>query len=168
MLFAKCRHCECSVYEMQEQFVDDYFYPRTIESHLQHCAEIDNAATGYMRNHLKTTYGINRRSILASFPGFDVTQMLPQDIMHVMLEGVIQHEIKQVLLHLVENGDIQLETFNSKLRNFPYSYFDRRDKPSEIQPVVLTSDDSRLKQTASQMMVLIKTLPFFVGRTCVK
>ena len=160
--YAKCRHCECSQEEMQEHFVDSHFQPRTAETHLEHCNEIDNAATAYMKNYIKTTYGINRKSILTDIPGFDVTQMLPQDIMHVMWEGVCPHAIKLVLNHLVDSGDIDLETFNSKIRNFAYSYFDCKDKPCEIPQIVLTSDDSRLKQSASQIMVLIKIIPFLL------
>lgn len=158
--YSKCRQCECSEDNMQVHFIDNNFIERNSESHINYCEEIENAATSYMKNHLKTTYGINRRSILMEFPGFDVTKMLPQDIMHVMLEGVVQHEIKQVLQHLVEKGELDLDKFNKKLTQFQLSYFDRKDKPCEIQPTVLFSDDSRLKQTASQMMVFLKILPF--------
>jgi hypothetical protein len=78
--------------------------------HIQkgHCRsmsdEIEKAQTDLLRNSLRTTYGINRRSKLVEFPAFDIIQQTPQDIMHIILEGLAPLEIKCVLNHLVVSG----------------------------------------------------------------
>lgn len=71
-----------------------------------------------------TTYGINRRSKLLDFPAYDLIQQTPQDIMHIMLEGVVQQEIKCALKHIILSGLIDLDFINSGKQGFPYSTSD--------------------------------------------
>ena len=42
-----------------------------------------------LTKHYSVNYGLDRRSILSKFPGFKITEQLPQDLMHILLEGVI-------------------------------------------------------------------------------
>lgn len=79
--------------------------------------------------------------------------------MHIILEGVAAYEIKCVLKQLVLSGHMELDTFNSAIIGFNYS-LDARDKPCPISVNTLTSDDNKLKQSAGQMLVLLKILPF--------
>lgn len=45
-----------------------------------------------------TTYGINNQSVLNSIPNFHVANgQMPQDIMHILFEGVVPFEIKLML-----------------------------------------------------------------------
>ena len=104
--YSKCRHCECNFEDMQEQFNEDLFVKRTIASYNRQCNDIETASTDFLKDNLKTTYGINRRSKLTEFPHFDIINQTPQDIMHVILEGVAPYEIKCVLKHLVLSGHI--------------------------------------------------------------
>ena len=101
--YSKCRHCECSFEDMQSHFNEDAYTKRTLEKHIRQCDEIEKANTDLVRNSLRTTYGINRRSKLVEFPAFDIIQQTPQDIMHVILEGIAPLEIKCVLNHLVQD-----------------------------------------------------------------
>ena len=69
-----------------------------------YCAQfnaIEQAPTQNVQNDLKTTYGLTNRSLLCELPTFDVTQQLPQDVMHTLLEGVVQYEVRLVLLHYI-------------------------------------------------------------------
>ena len=44
------------------------------------------------------TYGVNHRSVLNDIPDFHVADgQMPQDVMHVLLEGALQFEIKLML-----------------------------------------------------------------------
>ena len=158
--FSKCRECMCTSQNMTQAFDSLSFTPRCLTTHLQQCNEIDLADTEYMKSHLCTTFGINRRSSLLKVPNFDVCTMMPQDVMHVLLEGVAQYEIKEVIKQLIRDKVFSLSQFNALVISFRYPYFDIRNKPSVLLPTTMASDDNRLRQTASQMLVLIKILPF--------
>lgn len=84
--------------------------------------------------------------------------------MHVILEGVAPYEIKCVLKHLVLSGYMDLDAFNSAIICFPYSPVDARDKPCPISVNTLSSNDNKLKQSAGQMLVLLKILPFIIDK----
>jgi len=160
--YSKCRHCECSFEDMQMFFNEDNFEQRTLERHIRQCSDIEKASTEYLRNSLKTTYGINRRSKVMDFPAFNLIQQTPQDIMHVILEGIAPLEIKCMLKQLVLLGQLDLDAFNSDIIGFPYSPQDTRDRPSPIAYSTLASNDNKLKQSSGQMLVLLKILPFLL------
>lgn len=161
--FSKCRHCECDFNSMQHNFDEKQFTPRTLQNHIRQCQEIERAKTDFLKNALMTTYGINRRSKLIDFPGYDLIQQTPQDIMHIMLEGVVPYEIKCALKHLILSGSIELESINSGIQGFSYSPIDVRDKPSPISVTTLTSNDNKLKQSSGQMLIFLKILPFILN-----
>ena len=160
--YSKCRHCECNFEDMQTQFDEDLFVRRTMARHIRQCNDIEKASTESIKANLKTTYGINRKSKLADFPDFDIINQTPQDIMHVILEGVAPFEIKCVLRHLVLSGHMELDMFNSAILGFPYPSGDVRDKPCPISVSTLSSNDNKLKQSSGQMLVLLKILPFLI------
>ena len=56
--YSKCRHCECSFEDMQINFDEENFEERTIERHVRQCRDIEKASTEYLKNSLKTKYGI--------------------------------------------------------------------------------------------------------------
>ncbi|KAL2102281.1 hypothetical protein ACEWY4_001449 [Coilia grayii] len=160
--YSKCRHCECTFEDMQTSFDENEFVRRTQAKHIRQCLEIDKATTDNLKAHLKTTYGINRRSRLVDFPAFDLINQTPQDIMHIIFEGVAPMEIKLVLKKLILSGDLELDAFNSAIQNFPYSSVDVRDKPCPISVTTLTANDNKLKQSCGQMLIFLKILPFLL------
>lgn len=141
--YSKCRHCECTFDEMQENFDEKSFTERTLNRHIRQCLEMERASTDFLKSALRTTYEINRRSKLVDFPAFDLIQQTPQDIMHIILEGVAPMEIKCVLKHLVLSGQLELDMFNSALQSFPLSAIDVRDKPCPISVTTLASNDKK-------------------------
>jgi hypothetical protein len=60
------------------------------------------------RKTLSKQYGVTRRSLLCSIPGFDVTKQLPLDIMHVLFEGLFHLQIKLFLGHIIDNLQVSL------------------------------------------------------------
>lgn len=162
--FSKCRQCECSFEDMQIYFDQVNFEDRTIERHVRQCNDIEKASTEYLRNSLKTTYGINRRSKLIDFPAFNLIKQTPQDVMHIILEGIAPLEIKCVMKQLILLGQLDLDVFNTALTGFPYSPLDSRDKPSPVSYSTLASSDNKLKQSSGQMIVLLKILPFLIDK----
>ena len=73
-----------------------------------HCLDIANAPNQQVKANLRTTYGINLKSPFCGLSTFDVTKQLPQDIMHTLLEGVVQYEARLVLLLYIRNGTLTL------------------------------------------------------------
>lgn len=84
-------------------------------------------------------------SILNSSRYFHVTEGLPPDCMHDMLEGTLQFEIKELLKSLIARGLIRLESLNEKIELFPYDPCDSVNKPSPI--CNLFSTDHSLRQS---------------------
>ena len=58
--------------------------------------------------------------------------MLVPDVMHDILEGVLQYECKHLLVQLISEKLITLEVLNSRLMNTDVGYMDKRNQPSPI------------------------------------
>ena len=69
------------------------------------------------------------------------------DIMHDLLEGSLQYEVKELLKHVTSNRLITLAEVNNAIESFPYGSSDIVDKPSPIASTTLLSEDNRLKQS---------------------
>ena len=96
---------------------------------------------------MATTYGLQVDSILNSSSYFHVTTGLPPDIMHDVLEGSLQHEVKELLHYLIwEKSFFSLDVLNQKIERFPYMQTDKDNKPVTILAATLTSRDHSLKQ----------------------
>ena len=85
------------------QFHEEQFKLRTKEDHLKQLDELaredDDAGT------LSTKYGINSKSCLLDLNYVDICSgVLLPDIMHDVLEGALQYELKLLLLHCIEQG----------------------------------------------------------------
>ena len=70
---------------------------------------------------------MNQRSALAELDGFDVTDQLPQDIMHLFLEGVCVFHTVILLKYLIYEEELfTLDSFNAKLNSYKYMYFETK------------------------------------------
>ena len=47
--------------------------------------------------------GVNRKSILCELPDFDVTLQLPQDVIHLLFEGLFHLQIKLFLNYIFDD-----------------------------------------------------------------
>ena len=142
-----------------------------------------------LHDHVATTYGIHRNSVLNQSKYFHVTDGLVPDIMHDILEGCLPYETKELLkCFVLDQQLITLNELNSRIESFPYNYVDVVNKPTPIAS--LTSSDHSLKQNgeidyiivdyeqnvlciyvftcmfnyaASQMWCLARLLPLMIG-----
>lgn len=75
---------------------------------------------------------MNCKSILNDLDYFHVADnQLPQDIMHILLEGVIPYTIKIILKSFIVIRKLfTLTTLNRQISSFIFSRSERRDKPS--------------------------------------
>lgn len=108
------------------QFVESDFTLRDPASHDYHCSLLD----GTLGTEDSITYGVNHKSALNRIDFFHVANtQLPQDIMHVILEGVLNLETKLLLSSLVHENYFTLDFLNERIANFPYGRSEKRNKP---------------------------------------
>ena len=123
------------------------FLERDLEQHREHCRMVDDRGSStQVRENLSTTYGVKKLSVLDKINFFDVCQCLPEDIMHVLYEGVIPYETKNLIRLLEAEGHVSLQQLNSAIENFDYGYMNAKDKPCPITRETLNSRDGKLKQ----------------------
>lgn len=151
--FRKCRNCLVSTDQLVEsvrieivhssvmsflQFRHNFFQARTPELHYHHCSLLH----GSLASFNSTTYGVNCYSILNDIPLFNVADwQLPQDIMHVLLEGTLPLEIKHLLHQFTTTDIVTIDQLNVRLESFPFGY--NSSRPSTIDPKHLNEGNLR-------------------------
>ena len=111
------------------------------QSYDRQCQEIKEAPTEQLQNDLQTTYGIAQRSPLCDLGSSDVTKQLPQDIMHTLLEGVVQYELRHILLRYLSQGHFTLADLNAAIACHNNSFTDVADKPGPLRESVFHGND---------------------------
>ena len=104
---------------------------RTKEQHVMQCQYIDGLNVSESeKTHYSKVYGITRSSILMSMPYFDITRQLPQDLMHVLLEGVFPLHVEQLLKYVIHECNLlTLSQINSRIMAYHYAYFEEKPSP---------------------------------------
>ena len=74
-------------------------------------------------------YGVNNRSILLDALYSDVTEQIPQDVMHVILDGSLSRTLYFVIHYFLDNNIFTLEGLNAFILDFNYGYAEMKDKP---------------------------------------
>lgn len=163
--FDKCRRCQCTNPDMQTKFREEDFTALTQQNYIQKCRALRQAGTKGLQERLKTVYGINRETMLLQCPNFNIIDHTPFDIMHVMLEGIIPYEVKQVLCKLImEDNAFNLYDLNDEIKIYFSSFrYDTMSRPSELTASILNGPDNTLRQSSDQMLVLLRALPFILA-----
>uniref|UniRef100_A0A1X7TQV0 C2H2-type domain-containing protein n=1 Tax=Amphimedon queenslandica TaxID=400682 RepID=A0A1X7TQV0_AMPQE len=155
----KCRWCMGTQSLIQTEFREQYFLRRDRNSYKKHCQYLD----GPLHDHLSTTYGISRNSILNSSKYFHCADGLPPDCMHDVLEGVLPYTVKLLLLTFIQHKHyFTLEEFNDRICYFPFGACES-EKPATISSTSLMSSDKSLRQSATEMWCLGRYLPLLIG-----
>lgn len=154
-----CRLCKASREDIQVNFLEQDFQPRTVDDH-DDCAE-----AALQRQRGDPLSGVQRPCPLNDLRSFHCVTNYNLDIMHDMLEGVCPYEVKLVLRQLVLMDHlISLNEINQRIKSFHYSFNDRKNKPSAVLPDRLRNiTDHKLGQKASQMWCFIRMLPLLIG-----
>ena len=74
-----------------------------------------------------TTYGLYRDSLLNSSQYFHITDGLCPDVMHNVLEGCEQFEVKELIMYLI----------NKKYITLNFSIVDRNHFPTVVQMLLI-------------------------------
>lgn len=147
------------------QFKAKQFVPRTPESYDYHCSLLNS---DLCEEH-STTYGVNFESPLNEFDNFHVINQLPQDIMHVLLEGAIPYELSLMLTSFVSHEKyFTLDQLNDRIACFSYSHEEVRDKPSLLKSNSLSSKSTHLGQSGEPVVyinfcLVMMIINFFSG-----
>ena len=105
------------------QFRSGDITPRTPDTYDYHCTLV----SGLLHEADSTTYGINYRNKLDNF---HVVAQLPQDIMHILLEGIIPYELSIMLYNFItEEKYFTAQLLNDRIASFLYSTQEAKDKP---------------------------------------
>lgn len=159
----KCRNCLCTFVNMQQNFRDSHFTQRSMEQYHRQCDDIERAPNDEMMKDLQTTYGITERSLLTKLPAFDLTKQLPQDIMHILLEGAVQFEVRYILQHFMENRYLTLKELNTMFSQMSLGYLEERNRPPPLRETVFNGNEKyKLKLTAEQASIFLRYLPFCI------
>lgn len=160
------------------QFHEKQFELRNKQSHEDQCSQLESDTCG----ETSKQYGINQNSVLNQLSYFHVCDgsLLP-DVMHDILEGLLQYEMK-LLLHVMieEEGYFSLDYFNSCLDNLELGYMESKSRPTLISVRTFRSAGNSLKQTSMfciymytytymcyiQLCRFVFSLTDVVARTC--
>ena len=130
--------------ELQIQFKAKDFTPRTPETYDYHCSLLN----GPLSRENATTYGITYMSPLNQLHNYHVVNQLPQDIMHVLLEGMVPFEVSLMLYcFVIEKCYFSIDKLNGRITNYLYTTRESRNKPSPIRPQIFTSQGNRISQS---------------------
>ena len=134
------------------QFLAKEFTLRTPQSYDYHCSLLD----GPLCTEDSVTYGINYSSTLNDIDNFHVVNQLPQDIMHVLLEGVIPYELRLLLTYCIaQKNYFSCSQLNGRIQSYEYSNQEAKDKPSPINPNVFTSKGSNVSQACEFVYIIM-------------
>lgn len=149
-----CRTCMITPEQSQLSFTEASCKLRNPERHFEQCQLVE----GPLGDHYSTNFGINRTSALESVPGFSVVTCVPHDIMHDLYEGVVPYEMKLLIIHCVQEKYFSVEFLNDRIQRFDFE----SNKPSLLD-VKLCKSMGKIRQSASQMMMLSRNFPLLIG-----
>jgi len=92
-------------------------------------------------------YGVNHKSLLSDITHFDICSgALVSDIMHDLLEGIVQYETKLLLIKLLERRYFKLKTFNKGIESLELPFGTESSQPASVPRKVLYEQHNRLNQ----------------------
>ncbi len=151
-----CRFCLTSKVESQSVFTEDDpgMIFRTKEMHAEHCAALQENPM------LSSTFGVKKTCLLNTLHFFHTSDNYAVDIMHDLLEGVVQYELKLFFQYLVNHKYLSLESLSLRIQSFNYGYTERKNRPSGLKIDDASKD---LGLNAIQSRCLVRNAPLIFG-----
>ena len=146
-----CRFCLASGTNMK-QIIDDSFFQRRSKATHQYQINMIQQNSAYSQ-----MFGLKFDSPLNNLDYFHTSTMLPPDIMHDLLEGIVPLEIKLSVENFIQNGFFSLDDLNSKIRTWNYGPLDILDKPPILNKQI------EVKGNAASNWCLLRMLPMMIG-----
>lgn len=157
-----CRVCEIERNCLAGVHLEDEMILRDELEHRDRVSDLQTVSKKTFK-YWSRKYGINGDSVLLKLPGFNITQCLLQDPMHLILEGSLKLELQCLLKKLTERdtSGTLLSTLNNRIDKFEYSCSEGRDKPQRID-VKHIEKGALFAQTAGEMITLACVLPYMM------
>ena len=95
-----CRFCLTNKEEILSVFTEDNpgLILRSKELHIEHCNALSEDPS------LPAVYGVKKTCVFNTLQYFHSTDNFTVDIMHDLLEGIVQYELKLFFQYLIKNG----------------------------------------------------------------
>ncbi|XP_041919960.1 uncharacterized protein LOC121684096 [Alosa sapidissima] len=150
-----CRFCLLEKECFQSVFCEDdpKVVLRTVEMHEHHCQTIQTDSK------LPHVYGVKRNCLLNSLQYFHTANNFSVDIMHDILEGVGQFEVKLVLQYIQDNF-LNADQIAGRIHAFDYGYNQQRNRPPRVK---LFDGSNDLGLNAIQSCCLLRNMPLLFG-----
>ncbi|CAI5662779.1 unnamed protein product [Oreochromis niloticus] len=150
-----CRLCLIAKQDAQSVYTEDD--PKIIlrgkELFEMHCSELQSDP---QKLHV---FGLRKNSTLNTLQFFHVCQNFSLDIMHDILEGVAQYEIKLLLEYLSDNF-LPKPALLSRIYAFDYGYLESKNRPTRVN---LDSSGNSIGLNSIQTLCLIRNIPLIFG-----
>lgn len=150
-----CRLCLINKDDAQKVYTEDS--PKMVmrEKHFyeMQCQELESNPSKL------SVFGLKRNSVLNSLQYFHVSCNFSLDIMHDILEGVAQYEMKLLFEYLAENFISKLDLL-SRIYAFDYGYLERKNRPTRIN---LESSGNSIGLNSIQSLCLVRNIPLLFG-----
>ena len=127
------------------QFTEEDFQLRNLSITLiMQCEALEGAEA----TRKSVEFGINCKSILTTLHYFDICSgVLVPDVMHDVLEGVLQYETKLLLNHCIfEEEYFTAETLEQLIASYELGFMETANRPTPINSKTLHQKDNSLKQ----------------------
>lgn len=152
-----CRSC----YITRNEFLDrnNFYYKYDSRNRIEYEIKIRTLENSRQ-------YGIKDLCILNDSKTFHVMENYTFDLMHDLLEGVCQLEIKMVLRHFVVHKKyFDVGLLNARIKSFKYGLVESKNKPSANFTLAKLTQikENSIKQKAAQTWCLIRALPFIIA-----
>lgn len=159
-----CRRCMVHREEMNLIHHESDCELRSKNQHQQHLTELleSENLSKTARDALSASFGVNGPSPLSALDYFDPVSCFPQDLMHVLYEGVLNRATCFLLHHLITKKDLDLNQLNnniSSLKNQREFTTPPRIREDEVMNL------GKLSFSSSEMECLCVALPLVLGNT---
>lgn len=151
-----CRFCLTTKDETQVKFTEAEpgLTLRSKELHAEHCKALqDEDAQPFV-------YGLKKDCVLNALQYFHSTENFAVDIMHDLLEGVVQYELKLFFQYLLKSGYISINALMERIQSFNYGFLERKNRPSGLK---VEDKSKHLGLKAIQTLCLIRNTPLIFG-----
>lgn len=150
-----CRFCVLEKDRFQFVFSEDNpeVVLRTTEMHALLCKKLQDDSS------LPHVYGVKRVCLLNSLKYFNIANNFAVDIMHDILEGVAQLEVKLVLQY-IEHNFLSADDLAGRVHAFDYGYNQQRNRPPMVK---LFDGSNNLGLNAIQSWCLLRNMPLLFG-----
>ncbi|KAK3919251.1 NADPH-dependent 7-cyano-7-deazaguanine reductase [Frankliniella fusca] len=173
--FRPCRQCMITQPELDKIYFETQVTLRTKEMHEKHVQAVENNATQdetreedeafnveETPKNPSVLFGVNARSPLLKLENFNIALCLPQDVMHLFLEGILSTACRLLIKHAIEDKKMKLSEVNDWISHHDFGKF-KTDKPSLIKSEHLKHG---LRQSSSQVLMLSSLVLFIVREHC--